>query len=178
MVGWLYPKQLVGLGLPHNPVLSYSLLLILASALGFLALRLVGRRIDQIGVARRSYTIACVVGAAGLALLALAPSALIGGIGVLLARGIADSVTRPISVIWVNRRTTSDVRATVHSFLSQAESVGEIIGGFVLAGIALASGLGTTFLTAGGLLALTGIMVGLSRADRTQVKRHSGQPSG
>jgi MFS family permease len=176
MVGWLYPKQLLRLGLPNNTVLSYTFLLILASAVGYLALRLVGRRIDKAGTARRGYAMACAVGAVGLALLAFAPNALLAGLGVLLTRGIADSVARPISVIWVNRRTTSDVRATVHSFLSQAESAGEIIGGLVLAGIALEFGLDATLLTAAALLALIGIMVGLSRADRPQVTP-SGQPS-
>jgi putative transcriptional regulator len=43
------------------------------------------------------------------------------GAGVLLARGISFNVTGAVSVIWVNRRTTSDVRTTLHSFLSQAE---------------------------------------------------------
>jgi predicted MFS family arabinose efflux permease len=171
MAGWLYPKRLVSLGLPDNPVLWYSALLVLASALGFLALHSVGRRIDGAGVARRSYALACVVGAAGLSLLALAPGALLGGAGVLLTKGIADSVTRPVSVIWVNRRTTRDVRATVHSFLSQAESIGEITGGFALAGIALAFGVGATLMTAAGLLALVGILVGRSRADRAQASR-------
>jgi len=168
MAGWLYPKRLLGLGFPSNSIPWYASLLIVAAALGFLALRLVERRIDGVGVARRGYAIACVLGAAGLALMAFTSNALLGGLGVLLTKGIADSITRPISVIWVNRRITSEVRATAHSFLSQAESVGEITGGFVLAGIARLSGLGTTLMTAGALLAFVGIMVGRSRTDRAQ----------
>ncbi len=46
---------------------------------------------------------------------------------------------RLVGTIWVNRRTASDVRATVHSFLAQAEYLGEIIVGFSLALLARAT---------------------------------------
>ena len=55
-------------------------------------------------------------------LLAVAPDAVTGGVGRVLAGGVAFGVVRAVSVIWVNRRTASDTRATVHSFLSQAET--------------------------------------------------------
>ena len=64
-----------------------------------------------------------------------------------------------MSVVWVNRRTTSDVRATVHSFLSQAESVGEICGGFTLALLARAVGTSVVLITAAALIAGAGAMV-------------------
>jgi hypothetical protein len=79
---------------------------------------------------------------------------------VLLVSGIAFNVTRTVSVIWVNRRTTSDVRATVHSFLDQAECIGEIIGGFAL-----------TLLASAALIAFTGALVARSRADRAMTFR-------
>ena len=89
--------------------------------------------------------------------------ALIGGAGVLLVSGIAFNVTRTVSVIWVNRRTTSDVRTTMHSFLSQAESAGEIVGGFALAALAQAGGVSVTLLTSAALIAATGVVVARSR---------------
>src|SRR6185437_7165047 len=98
-------------------------------------------------------------------LLASAPSALIGSVGVLLASGVAYNVTRAVSEIWVNRRTTSEVRATLHSFLSQAESVGEIIGGVALALVAGSAGSSVTLLTAAALIALTFLLVARSRTD-------------
>jgi hypothetical protein len=82
---------------------------------------------------------------------------------VLLARGISFNVTRAVSVIWVNRRTTSDVRTTLHSFLSQAESAGEVIGGFALAALARASGISVTLLTSAAVIAATGALVARSR---------------
>ncbi|HMC42311.1 MAG TPA: hypothetical protein VKI20_04810, partial [Acidimicrobiales bacterium] len=85
---------------------------------------------------------------------------------VLLVSGISFNVTRAVSVIWVNRRTTSDVRATVLSLLSQAETVGEIGGGFALALLARAAGIPQTLAASGALIACAGLLVARSRADR------------
>src|SRR2546421_4055476 len=111
MVGWLFPKQLVDLGFPNNLILWYTALGILASAFGVVALHVVETRIHGIGVARRVYALSCLIGLAGLVVLAYAPNALVGGVGVVLASGIAFNVTRAVSTIWVNRRTATDVRA-------------------------------------------------------------------
>jgi hypothetical protein len=50
--------------------------------------------------------------------------------------GIVTPLTRVISTIWVNTRTTADVRATTHSFLAQLEYLGEIVCGLGIAAIA------------------------------------------
>ncbi len=166
MAAWLFPRQLIHLGFPSDPVLWYTAVGICSLAAGFIALRLVQRRIDGVGVARRMYTPTCFIGVVGLLIITLAPDALIGGIGVLLVSGITGNVARTVSVIWVNERTTSDVRATVHSFLDQAEAIGEICGGFTLAAIAGAAGMSMSLLTSAALMAFTGTMVALVRADR------------
>jgi len=169
IITWLFPKQLVKLGFPHELVLWYTALGILASAVGVVALQIVEARIDGIGVARRTYSLTCFIGVLGLIVLAYAPDALFGGVGVLLVGGIAFNVTRAVSVIWVNRRTTSDVRATVHSFLSQAETIGEILGGFALAVLAQAAGISATLITSALLIACAGALVARSHADRPGV---------
>jgi hypothetical protein len=84
---------------------------------------------------------------------------IIGGIGLLLTSGVAFSVTRAVSVIWVNRRTTSDVRATVHYFLSQAETAGEIVGGLTLLATAQAAGMPATFIASGAVIACVGALI-------------------
>jgi len=167
MVGWLFPKQLVNLGFPSDPVLWYTALGICSSAAGVAALHIVQARIDGVGVARHMYALTCFIGVLGLIVLAYAPDAIIGGAGVLLVSGLAFNVTRTVSVIWVNRRTTSDVRATVRSFLDQAESIGEICGGFALAVLAQAAGISITLITSAALIAFTGALVARSGADRT-----------
>jgi hypothetical protein len=57
------------------------------------------------------------------------------------------------------------VRATVQSLLSQVESMGEVFGGIVLAALAQFRGSSLTLLTAGVLLAVTGVMVARSARD-------------
>jgi len=166
VITWLFPKQLVNLGFPSHLILWYTALGILASAVGVVALHIVEARIDGVGVARRIYALTCFIGLLGLIVLAYGPNALIGGLGVLLVGGIAFNVTRAVSVIWVNRRTTSDVRATVHSFLSQAETVGEIVGGLALASLARATSIPVALITAGALIAFAGALVARSSADR------------
>ncbi len=166
MVTWLFPRQLVNLGFPGDAVLWYTALGICASAVGFVALHIVEARIDGAGVARRMYALTCFIGVLGLIVLAYASDALTGSVGVLLVSGIAFNVTRTVSIIWVNRRTPSGVRATVHSFLSQSESIGEICGGFALAVIAGIAGLSITLITSAALIAFTGALVALSRAGR------------
>ena len=49
------------------------------------------------------------------------------------------------------------------SFLSQAESTGEIVGGFALAALAQASGISMMLLTSAALIAATGALGGRSR---------------
>jgi len=161
MISWLFPRRLVELGLPGDPAVAYAAIGILSSAAGAIALRLVEDRIEGDRAARRAYALGCLAGASGLIMLALAPDVIFGGIGLLLASGVASSVTRAISVIWVNQRTTSDVRATVHSFLSQAETVGEIVGGLALLLTARAAGMSVTFIASGALIACVGALMAI-----------------
>jgi MFS family permease len=174
VIAWLFPKQLVNLGFPNDPLLWYTALGILSSVVGVVALRIVEARIDDVGVARRTYAFACFAGLLGLIVLAYAPNALTGGVGVLLVGGIAFNVTRAVSVIWVNRRTTSDVRATVHAFLSQAETIGEILGGLALAVLARATSISVALMTSGAVIACAGALVARSRADRSAMSTAGG----
>ena len=167
VISWLFPQRLVNLGFPSDPLVWYTALGIFSFAVGVVALRIVEARIEGIGVARRVYALTCFIGVIGLLVLASAPDVLVGSSGVLHWNGIASNVARAISVIWVNRRATSDVRATVHSFLSQAETVGKSLGGFALAVLAQAVGSLAAIITAGALAAIAGAMVARSRADRS-----------
>ncbi|SEG91675.1 Major Facilitator Superfamily protein [Nonomuraea solani] len=163
VIGWIFPRRLVELGFPGDPTLWYTALGLLASVAGAVTLRLVEARIDGEGVARRVYALACLAGALGALVLAYAPGALVGGLGVLLVSGVCFTVTRAVGVIWVNGRVTSDVRATVHSFLSQAENTGKIAGGFALTALAQAAGPGATLVTSAALIACAGAMVATRR---------------
>jgi MFS transporter, DHA3 family, tetracycline resistance protein len=166
MVAWLFPRRLVDLGFPGDPRLWYAAFGVAGAAAGVAALRAVGGRIAAREGPRRAYAAGCAAGVLGLLVLAAAPSALAGGAGMLLATGVAFTVTRAVSVIWVNRRSTSDVRATVLSLLSQSETLGEIGGGFGLAALARGAGTVATLVAAAALVACAGAIGARARADR------------
>ena len=163
--GRLLPKRLVELGLPQqpDPIVWLTALGLVTLVLAALALRIVEARIDGVDVARRAYAVACFIGALGLMVLALAPDDVTGMAGVLRVSGISFTVTRCVSVIWVNRRATSDVRGTGHSFLAQAEYVGEISIGIALGIIAQASSIAAALLGSCALVAYAGVLVVRSR---------------
>jgi len=159
--GRLRERRLVGLGLPSrpDPIVWFAVLGLVAAVIGAAVLRIVEARIGDAGVARRTYLWSCAAGVAGLLLFALAP--VLGGAvaGSLVLSGVVDPVIRATTTIWVNRRATSDVRATVHSFLSQAENAGEIVFGLALAAVAALASSTAALLGAVVLLALAGVMV-------------------
>jgi hypothetical protein len=158
--GRLFARRLVDLGFPAEPLVYYTGLNVLALLLGAVALRFVERRIDHAQTARAGYAVACTAGALGLAGLAIAPEAVSGSAAVLVISGIAAPLTRTIATVRVNRETTGDVRATVHSFLSQAEYAGGILCGLLIAVLAGQVPLPGTLLACGALLALTAALVG------------------
>ena len=76
-----------------------------------------------------------VITAIGVAALALADLVAIALAGV-IAQGTVRSVARTVTVAWTNHFTSRSNRATVHSFVGQAMSLGEISGGITLGLIA------------------------------------------
>jgi hypothetical protein len=130
-------------------------------------LRVVQPHIDDVRTALRGYIIACAAGGIGLIGLAGAPEQVSGSAAVLLVAGIALPLTRTIGTILVNRQTSSDVRATVHSFLAQAEYAGEIVCGLAIAVVARFAGLSLTLVTCGALFAVTICLVQRLGAPRT-----------
>ncbi len=155
--GRLFERRLVLLGMPTepDPIVWFAAIGLVSAAIGAITLRFVEDRIECTGVAKRVYVAACVAAVAGLLVFTHAPNTASAVAGSLLVSGIGYPTTRVAGTIWVNRRTTSDVRATVHSLLSQSENAGEIIFGLALALIA-----GSTSST----VALTGCAVLLAGA--------------
>jgi hypothetical protein len=147
--GRLRERRLVALGIPAepDPVVWFALVGIAGVAVGAVALRFVEARIAGAGAARRTYALAAATGAVALVLFAHAPDVATAVAGSLLLTGAVDPVGRVAAAVWVNRRTPSAVRATVHSLLSQAEHAGETVFGLALAAVASAAS-GTVALTA------------------------------
>jgi predicted MFS family arabinose efflux permease len=166
--GRLYAKHLVELGFPEAPapIVWLTALGLVALALGALALRIVQARIAGVHAARRLYAAACFLGALGLAVFAAAPDDATAMAGVLLVEGLAWPVTRCVSEIWVNRRASSDVRATVQSFLSQAEYLGEITLGITLGLLAQATNIPVAMTGSCALALVAGALVARTRGGR------------
>jgi MFS family permease len=160
-VGRLYQKQLVTLGFPDrpDPVVWFTCLGVITFATGAFAFRVIETRISGTGAARRLYALACGVGALGALLLAAAPDAATGSAGVLLATGIGWTVTRAVGAIWVNSRASSDVRATVQSFLAQVEYLGVIVCGLLLSALAQAASIRAALAGACALAVCAGLVV-------------------
>ena len=156
--GRLLQRHVLALGLPADPdpIVWFTAIGLIGFVLGAITLRLVQQRIDDDGAPQCTYAVTCAVGGAGLLLFAHAPSASGAVVGALLVSGIADPVGRVATTIWVNRRATSDVRATVHSFVSQAEHVGEVVLGLALAGVAGAASVSVALTGSAVLLAAAG----------------------
>lgn len=161
----LFQKRLVELGFPSSPVLWFTLLGVLTLLVGAVVLRLVEGRIDTAGGAARWYALACAAGVVGFAALAFVPEELGGSAAFILVSGIAMPMTRVIGMIWVNRETTGNVRATVHSLLAQAEYLGEIVVGFGIAAVARFAGLPAALVVSAAVIVLT---IGVVARAKTQ----------
>jgi MFS family permease len=175
--GRLHARRLVDIGLPSDPVAWFTALGVLTLLVGAAALRVAEPHVDDVRTALRGYVIACAAGAVGLIGLAGAPEEVSGSAAVLLVAGIALPLTRTVGTIWVNRQTSGDVRATVHSFLAQAEYGGEIACGLAIAVVARLAGLSLALVTCGALFAITIFLIqrlGTSRTARSSLRAFAG----
>lgn len=136
--GRLYVKHLAGIGFPTEaaPIVWLSLLAIVSMLASIAALAMLSRIFAGRERYNRAYSIASAAGAFGFALLSAAFSFEVAAISVLLVGGVAMSVMRTIGVVWANQNATNEVRATIQSFLSLTENVGEVTLGFCLALVA------------------------------------------
>jgi len=86
------------------------------------------------------------VSAIGAVAVAISPIAGIA-IGLLLQDSTREAFD-PVSAAWTNQHADDASRATVHSLVSQAHGVGEVVGGLSLAALAQATSITTAVLIA------------------------------
>jgi hypothetical protein len=157
----IYPVKLVNVGLPggSDGTLWFTGISITGFIAAALALRFVENRITSESGARGAMVLGGIAGAVSLALFGLAPNLSIAIAALLVANGVAGPLLRTVTTIWVNRQTPSDVRATMHSFLAQAEYVGEIATAGVLAALAGLAGSSGAFVLTAALFAASALVV-------------------
>jgi len=167
--GRIYPIRLVDVGLPvgDNGTSWFASVSIGGFITGLLALRAVERRIHNEAGARDAMVMAGAAGAVSLLAFGLAPNLAIAVAGVLVVIGVAAPIARTVTTIWVNRRTPSDVRATMHSFLAQAEYLGEVGAAGLLAATAGITGANGAYVLTAVLFALSAIVALAAGRDRT-----------
>ncbi len=111
-------------------------------------------------------------GIAGLGLVALLPVAVVGLVG----QGALRSAALPLPQTWANAHAPPHLRATVLSFVGQANAAGEIAGGLALGAVAAASSIPVA-LTGSALLTLAAAATCLL-APGALPTRHRRQPDG
>ncbi len=135
--------QLDQIGLPQaiDAALVIGAVVVIQSVGSILILFMFGRRLAGQSLVYSLVALHSVT-AVGVVILARA-DVLVAALVGLLTAGMARDVARTVSVGWTNHFTHKTNRATVHSFVGQAMSLGEISGGLVLGLIAQQFGLST-----------------------------------
>jgi MFS family permease len=169
--GRLFERQLLDLGIPTAPapIVWFAAIAVVAAVIGAISLYWVEARIEGRTVANTTYVVASGIAAIGLVLFAHAPNIGFAIVASLLVRGVGFPTVRVAATVLVNRRTTSDTRATVHSLLSQAENLGEILCGLLLAALAATWSPTITLVGSALLVAAAGISVSKASAAGDQV---------
>lgn len=158
-------RRLDQVGLPDDidEVLLIAIISSLEAVAGFLFLWRVERGVGGARVPTGAAFLMFVsaVGAALLGLVALLPVAAAG----LVLQGGLRAALEPVYTAWGNAHTPAETRATVHSFVGQADAGGEIVGGLALGWVATAStvptamSLSAALFAAAALVAMRGVRV-------------------
>ncbi len=113
-----------------EPIVWFGIIAALGRLVSLGSTELVRRRVDtatQRGAAGALLVVNAVLIAAILAL-ALAGNVVLA-IGAYLIAAACRTTSDPIAIAWINRQVSSRVRATVLSFTSQADALGQVAGG-------------------------------------------------
>ncbi|MYI55914.1 MAG: MFS transporter [Acidimicrobiia bacterium] len=156
--------RLVELGLPDytggEAVLLFGVVWFVMAALSIPVMIWLRRRLGRRDASRDARLLARLLIVAGAGALALAVSPIfavaLAGWTVL---DVAGETTYPLAEAMANREASSGVRATVISFLGQAEALGQVFGGVTLGLVAQFVSLPIALATAAGLLAVAAIPV-------------------
>lgn len=132
-----------------SPVLVFGAVMIGKSLLGGLVLWRFQHRFEGKNVVS-GFSAVLVAVAAGTLLLAHVPVLAFVAV-VLVAQGGLLNMTAPLIGTWTNALAPPDARATVHSFIGQTRSLGEIAGGISLGAVAAAYTLPVAWTIAAGL---------------------------
>ncbi|NOX28890.1 MAG: MFS transporter [Actinobacteria bacterium] len=155
-------RRLLDVGLPQdfNEIVVVAVIVAARSLVGASALWLLRDRINGKAVVRLMVGLMTLT-AVGVAMLAQIDVLALAALGLVLHGG-SWVASEPIVAAWTNTFASSRQRATVHSFVGQAEAFGEIGGGIALGVVAQAAGVPTAMTISAILFGLAALV--MSRA--------------
>lgn len=129
-------QRLVDVGLPDSVDEAAIVgVLVAVRLLLAAALLVVARRLAHGRTVVPTLMLFLVGTAVGIVLLAQVELLGIAALGLVLQGGF-HGASAPLVTVWTNTFASSDARATVHSFIGQGESFGEVVGGVTLGAVA------------------------------------------
>lgn len=169
--------RLVTLGLPDydggEAVVFFGVVWFVMAGLSIPVMVWLRRRLATPDTPRDARLLVRLLAVAGVGALALAISPIfalaLAGWTIL---DVAGETTYPLAEAMANREASSGVRATVISFLGQAEALGQVLGGVTLGLVAQFVSVPVALATAAGLFAVAAVPVAIAR--RTPPTRHAG----
>lgn len=156
-------QRLVDVGLPDdiNEILVIGALVAANSMVGALMLAAAKRRARGASVVPAMAALLIGV-AVGIMLLAHMEVLALAGLGLILQGGFFLT-TVPLVTTWANTFASSANRATVHSFVGQAEAFGEILGGVALGTVAQIAGVPTAMTVSASLFVVAAAIASTAR---------------
>lgn len=146
----------LGLSTETSPILIFGMIMIGKALLGALVLWRYEHRFTEERVVTGFSTLLGLV-AAGALLLAHVPVLAFAVVALVIQGGLLN-VTDPLIGTWTNALAPPQARATVHSFIGQTRSLGEIAGGIALGGVAAAFTLPIVWTIAAGLFVVAALI--------------------
>jgi DHA3 family tetracycline resistance protein-like MFS transporter len=136
-----------------QPVAWFGIINAGSMLLGMMASELVVRRVNMADPARMARTLmrASLILTAAVVGFGLARQFAVA-LAAIWLRALAGAVYDPVYAAWLNRRATSEVRATVFSMSGQANALGQFAFGPALGWVGTRASLRAAFLAAAGLL--------------------------
>ncbi|MGC4190475.1 MAG: MFS transporter [Thermomicrobiales bacterium] len=156
-----------------NPAMAFGLSSLIGTALGLIAAELLRRhRPESLDAGAPARLLA---GLAAVQVGATIGFVLMGNIWLAFAmlwlRGVAGTLTSPISAAWMNRNLDSSLRATVISMEGQANAIGQVVGGPTLGWVGSRVSVSTAIIASGIVLSP---VAGLYRSLRERPTRIEG----
>ena len=136
---------------------------LLAIVAGLLVNTVVSRQLEKGRRVHRLAAMLFVLSGLGVVLAASSSVAVVIGLGLIVQDSLRETLD-PVMEGWINRDTTSEVRATMHSLIGQVESISEIVGGVLLGVVAELISIPVALFAVGVVLFLVGILAERSPA--------------